>query len=618
MRVSTLQADATPMRAEDGDRSAFRDRQVQHALSWIHRQAAPGARLRVDSRSVQPGDIFLALAGQQHHGAAFIGQAFERGASAVLCADDTPPLGPAAAPVDAAPWSGWAANPKVLLLRGLQDFLGQLAAFYYGHPSRRVPLVAVTGTNGKTSIAHWIAAHWGAPAAAVGTLGARLFQPGTALAPAVLTDAGATTVLTSPEAVILQGLLERIAEGGAQLAAIEASSIGLHQHRLQGCAPAVAVYTQLSRDHLDYHGTMQAYARAKSSLFGLLGQSPWGAHAVVQLDDAFTPTMLRACTPGTALHFYSMDEDLGRACSRAQELAESCRASKFPDPGGSKETPNPCGKGIARAPDSSEAKSEFPSAVLLWARLLESAADNTSSMQLGWCYLAIDRSSARETASGVQGLSLLGRFNALNALAVAATWIALGRPIGQALAALSELRPVEGRMERLGGNGVPLVVVDYAHTPDALEQVLLALRPVASRRQGQLICVVGAGGDRDPGKRPLIGAVAARHADRVCFTSDNPRREDPARILAEVAGGAHALEPSAEVDRPPGRAARCVESMVDRAAAIDRVLAEAAPEDLVLIAGKGHERYQEIHGQRLPFDDREHAAAALARHWTLA
>jgi len=258
-------------------------------------------------------------------------------------------------------------------------------------------------------------------------------------------------------------------------------------------------------------------------------------------------------------------------------------------------------------------------------------------MHLAWRYIRLEGSNTCPGAQGAQRLALLGRFNALNALAVAASWIALGRPVDQALEALAALRPVDGRMQRLGGCGMPLVVVDYAHTPDALEQVLCALRPVATQRRGRLICVVGAGGERDTGKRALMGAVAARHADQVCLSSDNPRGENPLHIIAQMLDGARSAEGtgtpgsaadalgSGSVSALDGTADACgaacaersarITCEADRATAIDRMLAGAAREDLVLIAGKGHERYQEIGGQRLPFDDRKEAIAGLVRHW---
>jgi UDP-N-acetylmuramyl-tripeptide synthetase len=493
---------------------------------------------------------------------------------------------------------------RVRTVPSLHRFVGHLAAAFYGHPSRCIPLVAVTGTNGKTSVSHWIAAHWSAPSAVVGTLGERIFTPESASEPEPLAGADpSNAALTTPDAVALQTQLQRVAGRGAQVVAIEASSIGLHQGRLQGCTPTVAVYTQLSRDHLDYHGSMQDYAQAKSTLFRLLGRSPWGAHAVVHLDDVWTPTMVDACPFGVALLFFGLGEDFDLARARARELAQPSQRSS----------------------------------ALLWARLEDGFEDDSQGMRLHWRYIASGGDLRPEPLGGLQPLSLLGRFNALNALAVAASWIALGRPVKQALEALSGLRPVEGRMERLGGGSAPLVVVDYAHTPDALEQVLIALRPLARRRRGRLICVVGAGGDRDAGKRPLIGAIAVRHADRVCFTSDNPRDENPLQIIEQILSGACAT-PDTSLRGTEGCAAvnpwahadqavtsvdaalrhQVVSTEVDRAVAIDQTIAEAAQEDLVLIAGKGHESYQEIGGKRLPFNDRQQAALALARHWSLA
>jgi len=606
--------------------SAFDERLIRQALDWLRPRVGARARLRADSRAVRAGDVFIALSGRRHNGAGFIAQALQRGACAVLCdaqclarspahdrSDTLPSASPDAAD-NAAQGNASAASqgpngyvgsdPRVFILPSLHRFVGHLAGAFYGHPSHCIPLVAVTGTNGKTSVSYWMAAHWSAPSAVIGTLGERFFDPEAVPDdPPRTREDGSVAALTTPDAVALQTQLRDVAERGAQLVSIEASSIGLHQGRLQGSMPAVAVYTQLSRDHLDYHGSMQNYAQAKSTLFRLLGRSPWGAHAVIHLDDAWTPTMVDACPSGAALLFYGLGEDFDRSRTRARELAQ-------------------------RNPALS---------ALLWAFPEAEVEDDPCGMRLRWRYLALEGGERHKVQSGVQTLSLLGRFNALNALAVAASWIALGRPVEQALGALSGLRPVDGRMERLGGGSTPLVVVDYAHTPDALEQVLLALRPLARRRNGRLICVVGAGGDRDAGKRALIGAVAVRHADQVCLTSDNPRSENPLQIIGQILSGARAVpEGSSRASEGcpavnPGTndrqtatfgaaavRARCLSTEVDRAVAIDQVLAGAAREDVVLIAGKGHERVQEIGGQRLPFDDRQHAALALARHWSLA
>jgi UDP-N-acetylmuramoyl-L-alanyl-D-glutamate--2,6-diaminopimelate ligase len=350
----------------------------------------------------------------------------------------------------------------------------------------------------------------------------------------------------------MQALFARFAARGVGAVAIEASSIGLHQHRLDGTRIAVAVYTNLTRDHLDYHGTMQAYAQAKAALFAWPGLRA----AVVNLDDPWHATMLGEVAPGTLRIGYRIG---------TPDAAE--------DTGG-------------------EAACRLAAGEVDRRLVVTALAPTAHGMRID-----VDGDWGRASVA----TPLLGRFNAANLMAVCGAWLALGMRFDDAIARLARLRPVPGRLQAVAapaGAPAPLAVVDYAHTPDALENALVALRPVADARGGQLWCVFGAGGDRDPGKRPLMAAAARRCAARVVLTSDNPRSESPERILDDVQAGLDAA--------PALRDA-------DRARAIAEALARAEAADVVLIAGKGHEPYQEIAGVRHPFLDAEHAARALAR-----
>jgi UDP-N-acetylmuramyl-tripeptide synthetase len=390
---------------------------------------------------------------------------------------------------------------------GLKQRAGAIAAEFYGRPSESLWVCGVTGTNGKTSCSHWITAALNRkkiPAKVIGTLGSG--TPG-ALHP---------VVNTTPDAIEIQALLKDFVNEQAMAVAMEVSSHGLEQGRVDAVEFDCALFTNLSHDHLDYHGTMAAYAEAKARLF----EAPGLSAAVVNLDDAVG----------------------------AQFAARAERAGA-----------RTIGYGFADTPVA--AVDEYLPASLL-------PADH-----------------ARQ----------LGRFNVANVLGVLGCLVAYGIERKAALALVADLPPVPGRMQRVAER--PLVVVDYAHTPDAIEKVLQTLRPLAQARGGRLAVVFGAGGDRDPVKRPLMGAAAARFADRALVTSDNPRGEDPLAIISQIEEGmpgAHDVEP-------------------DRARAIERAVAEAAPEDVVLIAGKGHENYQEIAGRRLPFSDADAARAAVAK-----
>ncbi len=507
---------------------------------WLRGVLPAGAALVADSRRVARGDAFFAYPGERADGRGHVAQAIERGAAALVVEADGACAGHA--PV---------AQRRVV---GLRRLAGPIADAFHDAPSARLDVVAVTGTNGKTSCSQWIAQGLqasGRRAAVIGTLGAgRLADDdaGDARArPAALEDTG----LTTPDALSLQALFARFVADGVDAAAIEASSIGLDQHRLDGTRITVAAFTNLTRDHLDYHGTMQAYADAKARLFAWPGLRA----AVVNLDDPWHATMLAPVAPGVQRIGYRID------------------------------APGAARTDAAGAPACHLAAGEVDRRLV--ATSIEPAAR-------GMC-IGLDGDWGRASIES----PLLGRFNVSNLLAVAAAWLALGLRFDEVIARLAALRPVPGRLQAIaaGHAPAPLAVVDYAHTPDALANALDALRPVARARGGLLWCVFGAGGERDPGKRPLMGAVAQRGADRVVLTSDNPRGEAPEAILDAIQSGLDAAPALREADR---------------ARAIAEALARAADDDVVLVAGKGHEPYQEIAGARHPFLDAEHAARALA------
>ncbi|MFC7476123.1 UDP-N-acetylmuramoyl-L-alanyl-D-glutamate--2,6-diaminopimelate ligase [Dankookia sp. GCM10030260] len=455
------------------------------------------AGLTADSRAVRPGFLFAALPGTQADGRGFIGQAVAQGAAAVLAPEGTAwPAGVPARPLLAV------ADPR--------RALALLAAAEAGAQPETV--VAVTGTNGKTSMVDFLRQLWtldGARAASLGTLGllAEGFPPGPSL--------------TTPDPVALQGQLAALARGGITHAALEASSHGIEQRRLDGVRLAAAGFSNLTRDHLDYHGGMEAYRAAKLRLFAAL--LPPGATAVANADmDAATLAAIRAVAAARGLRLVTVGEAGADIRLQAQR-------------------PLPDGQDIE-----------------------------------------LDAFGTRQ----VVRLALPGRFQADNALMALALAIAAGMPAARALAHLPRLAGVRGRMELAARlpNGAA-AYVDYAHTPDALERLLAALRPHVAPGAA-LHVVFGAGGDRDPGKRPLMGAACAAHADRAWVTDDNPRSEDPATIRAAVLAGC-----------PGGIDAG------DRRAAIAAALAALRPGDVLAVAGKGHESGQTIHGVTTPFDD---------------
>ena len=461
--------------------------------------------LAIDSRKVKPGDLFLAYPGQRTDGRAHIAQAIAAGASAVLWDNNG---------------FNWDAAWRVpnLGVADLRSHLGDIASRFFGNPSRNMWVAGVTGTNGKTSCSHWIAqslTRLGRKTAVIGTLGSGF--PGEL-------DA---VINTTPDAISLQSRLSALRATHAAGCAMEVSSHGIDQGRVNGVEFDVALFTNLSRDHLDYHKTMEDYGAAKAKLF----HSPHLKHAVINVDDRF-----------------------------GRELVESIDKSRV----------NVLGYGFGKG----------------------EIAGHRLDLTTGGLKLEIT------TPWGAAHLSsqLIGGFNAANLLGVLGVLMTAEVSLQDAVDALALVEPVPGRLQMIRLANAPLVVVDYAHTPDALEKVLQTLRDLLPSG-AKLHCVFGCGGDRDPGKRPVMGEVATRLADRVIITSDNPRSEDPRKIIADVAVGAH-----------PGYGVEA-----DRSDAIFTALQSAALDDVVLIAGKGHEAYQEIGTQRLPFDDVEVAREGLRR-----
>jgi UDP-N-acetylmuramoyl-L-alanyl-D-glutamate--2,6-diaminopimelate ligase len=470
-------------------------------------------RLTSDSRRAAPGTAFFAWPGERADGRRFIDEALERGCAAVLWDSEN---------------FAWDSSWRVpnVGVRDLRAQAGALAHAFYGRPSEALWVCGVTGTNGKTSCTQWLAALLsarGEKAGVIGTLGSGF--PG-ALSP---------IPNTTPDPLVLQGTLAEMRRAGAAAVAMEVSSHGLDQGRVNGVAFRCALFTNLTHDHLDYHGTMAAYGEAKARLFETASLEA----AVLNLDDPF-----------------------------GLRLAERLAVRGL----------RTIGYGFGHASEARGATSDF-----IIARDVR--------LEGGTMRFRLQSSWGEAEAS----LEQLGQFNLSNALGTLGCLVSHGVPFQEGAQLLRTLPQVPGRMQRIGDS--PAVIVDYAHTPDALDKVLRALRPVADARRGRLVAVFGAGGGRDAHKRPLMGAVAARLADRIVLTSDNPRGEDPAAIIAAIRRGT-----SGEVA-----------TQIDRQLAIESAIASADAADVILIAGKGHESTQEIAGRRLPFSDAAVARAALGR-----
>ena len=497
---------------------------------WI-RQAAPNGRLASDSRRVKAGDVFFAYPGDAGDGRAFIGAAVRQGAAAVVYDP-----------------RGFEWNPEWtvphLAVADLKKNAGPIAHACHAMPDRGMFAVGVTGTNGKTSCAVWLGqamSRLGDVTAVIGTLGVGVFKGRTE-------PNFDVTGYTTPDAVLLAEKLAEVRDAGATALAIEVSSIGLEQGRALGMHFDVALFTNLTRDHLDFHGDMETYEAAKLKLF----EWPGLKAAVINLDD---PAGLRIVAhlqqraPAVTLIGYTLRD-----------------AAAQPDI-----------EGVA----------------ILRASQFKSRAAGTD--------FHLDSPYGGATVK----THLVGHFNMSNALAVFGALMAKGVALRAAVDALDALTPAPGRMQQVGGQEAPMVVIDYAHTPDALEKTLLALRQVADERGGQLWCVFGCGGDRDPGKRPQMGAIS-QIAEHVLVTSDNPRGEEPAAIIAEIVAGMDAAHPTSTY-----------QAIEDRAAAILSAVKHAAKVDVILLAGKGHEPYQEIKGRKMTFSDADHAALALAARVTM-
>jgi UDP-N-acetylmuramyl-tripeptide synthetase len=483
-------------------------RSTHDAAQWLRGRVT--GTLHCDSRKVAAGDGFVAWPGAATDGRKHVPSALAQGAAACLVE------------LEGAQAFGFD-GPAIAGYPQLKSATGPIAAAWFEQPSQQLDVLAVTGTNGKTSTAWWLAQALShlqpqpIPCGVIGTLGIGR--------PPDVEFVG----LTTPDPVLLQGQLRRFLDDGLKACAIEASSVGIAERRLDGTRVHVAIFTNFTQDHLDYHGTMQAYWDAKAELFRWPGLEA----AVVNIDDP-----------------------------KGQDLAQSLEGG----------------------------------ALDLWTvSCLEPA--RLAAADIGYDEHGLQFTVYEGAQRHALATRLIGHYNVSNLLGVIATMRALGVPLADAVRACESVLPVPGRMERLSERGKPMVAVDYAHTPDALDKALQALKPLAQQRGGKLWCVFGCGGDRDPTKRPLMAAVVEKNADHVVVTSDNPRSEKPENIISQILLGLSHDE--------------CVQVQADRSLAIAETIAAAAPADVVLLAGKGHEDYQEVAGIKLPFSDKVHAQAAL-------
>lgn len=466
--------------------------------------------VELDSRQVSAGDVFLACAGFAVDGRDYIDQAIAAGAVAVLAEQNDQ-------------WANYSERNgvPVLVVENLSQKISGIAGQFFDHPSKQLPVLAVTGTNGKTSCTQLLMQLLNAmnkSCAVIGTLG-------TGADGAM--EAG---INTTPSAVAIQKLLATWLAQGISTVAMEVSSHGLEQGRVQALQFELALFTNLSRDHLDYHGSMQAYAEAKARLF----KQPGLKRAVINIDDSFSETLLNIIADDVEVIRYSVDAAKD-AARRIDVWVEN----------------------ISYHPDGVSAQFHSP-----WGEF--------------------------ELHS-----PLLGDFNLSNVVAAVSGLGAQGYPVATVIESLKALGTIAGRMEKISATADINVVVDYAHTPDALEKALVAIR---QHSDGDVWCVFGCGGDRDQGKRPQMGEMVQRYADHIVVTSDNPRHEQASDIINEILGG---------IDCPS-----LVEE--DRAIAIEFAISNAKAGDCVLIAGKGHEDYQQVGDLRIPFSDIKQARLALA------
>ncbi|HVY53964.1 MAG TPA: UDP-N-acetylmuramoyl-L-alanyl-D-glutamate--2,6-diaminopimelate ligase [Gammaproteobacteria bacterium] len=475
-------------------------------LSSLFQNQISFTGLAQNSQLVQPGFLFLACKGNTFDGRQYIDEAIQRGAVAVLADAES---------IDLKEELRY--GVRIVYLPNLSNHIPEIARQFYDFPAKKLQIIGVTGTNGKTSCTHFLAqalSSYGALCGIIGTLGSGLL------------GSLQNTLMTTPDTVTLQRMFAEFVKQNARYVAMEVSSHSLDQKRIEGVEFTVGIFTNLTQDHLDYHGTMADYGAAKKKLFTDYALK----HAIINIDDAFGRE-LQADLPTDQVISYSINNHKAQIYTR--EVS-------FDIAGVRAYVVTPWGEGQLNAP-------------------------------------------------------LIGEFNLSNVLAVLGALGALGLPLEAVLAAMMHLKSAPGRMQILGGGSKPTVIIDYAHTPDALEKTLLALR---KHCQGKLYCVFGCGGDRDKGKRPLMGAIAEAHADHVVLTSDNPRHENPHGIIQEILVGL----------KSPNR----VFVQEDRSKAIQEVIQCAAQGDYVLIAGKGAETYQQIGDEKRPFNDCEQAAKWLS------
>lgn len=482
-------------------------------------EVAPFQAVTADSRKVQLGTLFVALKGAKVDGHAYLAQAVQAGATALIVQHgvERPSL-----PSDV----------LVIEVANTYHAFGVACSAFYGLPAQRLQLIGVTGTNGKTTVTHLvqrILTHAQKKVALIGTLGVKAAQASNSYA-----DTGNTT----PLADVLQAYLQQLAEGGTDCVAMEVSSHALDQDRTATCEYDVAIHTNLTQDHLDYHVTMERYFQAKAKLFSQLNPTAIDGrprHAVINIDDAWGQRFVEAVPAGVQVWTYGLKAE--HATVRAVDVRYSVQGASY----------------TVHTPVGSQA---------------------------------------------VQ-LQMAGAFSVYNSLAALATGLALGYPLASVVEALEGEPGVRGRFEVVGqGEGQPSVIIDYAHTPDGLENVLQAARDITPPTQ-KLWVVFGCGGDRDATKRPKMGAIADRLADCVVVTSDNPRSEQPQQIITDILGGLPSNNPERLFVEP------------DRRKAIALALTTAKAGDVVVLAGKGHETYQILADQTIHFDDKEEALAVL-------
>jgi len=484
--------------------------------------------LALDSRQVQSDMLFVAIQGEAAHGLSYAREAVNAGAVAVLfeLSGSEELISNLTGESAAGESLAGVLSVPVLGVESLRDQLGVIASRFYGEPSKSMLVVGITGTNGKTSSSHFFAqvlSRLGKACGVIGTLGYGVYGQ--------LQSGSHTT----PDAIKVQSLLSGFLRDGLSHAVMEVSSHALDQGRVTGVEFDVAVLTNLSHDHLDYHGDLSRYAQAKKRLF----QMPGLRYAVVNRDDEFSRELLELLPENVSVLSYGLSD-----------AEETLAKQDSPDVHGQILTMDTWGFEIKVSTPAGE---------------------------------AILRSS------------LLGRFNISNLLAVLTVMLHMKIPLQLAVQHLSKVQAVIGRMEHFGGGArLPLVVVDYAHTPDALQQVLQTLR---SHCPGSLWCVFGCGGDRDCSKRPEMGAIAERYAEQVVVTDDNPRHENAEKIIEDILAGMQHPE--------------IVHVLSDRAKAIEYAVTHAVSGDVVLIAGKGHEEYQLVGDRKLPFSDRSHVDEIL-------